>query len=112
MTWDESDSSASSNQVATIFYGANVVPGQHDTPYNHYNLLSTITQSFGLTAPNEAANAAPIQEVFAHPQPQPQPGVNTVTLNMSEDAYLDDSADRRQTRRAANPSLQRDGPVS
>jgi hypothetical protein len=42
-------------------YGANVVPGNYSTAYNHYNLLSTITDSLGLTAPNNAATAAPIQ---------------------------------------------------
>jgi hypothetical protein len=42
-------------------YGANVAPGNYSTAYNHYNLLSTITASLGLTAPNSAATAAPIQ---------------------------------------------------
>jgi hypothetical protein len=64
VTWDENDDStseAASNQVPTLFYGANVVPGNYSTAYNHYNLLSTITASLGLTAPNSAATAAPIQ---------------------------------------------------
>jgi hypothetical protein len=64
VTWDENDDStseAASNQVPTLLYGANVVPGNYSTAYNHYNLLSTITDSLGLTAPNNAATAAPIQ---------------------------------------------------
>ncbi|MEH2486799.1 beta strand repeat-containing protein [Bradyrhizobium sp. AZCC 2230] len=64
VTWDENDDStseAASNQVPTLLYGANVVPGNYSTAYNHYNLLSTITASLGLTAPNNAATAAPIQ---------------------------------------------------
>jgi hypothetical protein len=72
VTWDENDNE-SSNQVATIFYGAGVVPGQYSTSYNHYNLLSTITQSFGLTGPNNAANATPITEVFGQSPPPPLP---------------------------------------
>src|SRR3984957_1282247 len=63
VVWDESDSSSSdtTNQVAAILYGAHVVPGNYNTAYNDYNLLSTILCSFGLTAPNNAATAAPIQ---------------------------------------------------
>jgi hypothetical protein len=60
VTWDENDDEAT-NQVPTLLYGANVVPGNYGTAYNHYNLLSTITASYGLTAPNNAATAAPIQ---------------------------------------------------
>lgn len=64
VTWDENDDSTSevaSNQVPTLLYGANVVPGNYGTAYNHNNLLSTITASLGLTAPNNAATAAPVQ---------------------------------------------------
>jgi hypothetical protein len=65
VVWDESNdaSSQTTNQIPAILYGANVVPGNYDTPYNHYNLLSTITGSFGLTGPNNAATAAQI-DVF------------------------------------------------
>ncbi|MBR0722559.1 alkaline phosphatase family protein [Bradyrhizobium manausense] len=69
VTWDENDDSSSevnSNKVPTLLYGANVVSGNYSTAYNHYNLLSTITASLGLTAPNNAATAAPIQ-VFGTP---------------------------------------------
>ncbi|WP_456678729.1 alkaline phosphatase family protein [Bradyrhizobium sp. RDM12] len=64
VTWDENDDStseAASNTVPTLLYGANVVPGNYSTAYNHYNVLSTITASLGLTAPNNAATAPPIQ---------------------------------------------------
>ncbi len=59
VTWDENDGSAG-NHVATILDGANVNPGAYGTAYNHYNLLSTILASYGLTGPNNAATAAPI----------------------------------------------------
>jgi Phosphoesterase family len=62
---DENDNEAV-NQVPCILYGANIVPGNYNTSYNDYNLLSTITGSFGLTAPNNAATAATIQ-VFGTP---------------------------------------------
>jgi hypothetical protein len=60
VVWDE-NANENINQVPAILYGANVVPGNYNTPYNHYNLLSTIAASFGLTAPNNAATAATIQ---------------------------------------------------
>jgi hypothetical protein len=65
VVWDESNDTTSqtTNQVPAILYGANVAPGNYNTAYNDYNLLSTITGSFGLTAPNNAATAAPI-DVF------------------------------------------------
>jgi hypothetical protein len=91
VTWDENDLSETSNQVATILYGADVVPGQYNTPYNHYNLLSTITQSFGLNGPNNAANATPITEVFgqspppAPPPPPPQGG--PLLVENTENSY-------------------------
>jgi hypothetical protein len=60
VVWDEGDVSPN-NQVASIFYGAYVVPGSYDTAYNHYNLLSTILAAFNLTGPNDAATASAIQ---------------------------------------------------
>jgi hypothetical protein len=59
VTWDE-NSGTSGNQVPTILYGADVVPGVYSTPYNHYNLLGTILAAYGLTGPNNAASAVAI----------------------------------------------------
>ena len=70
VVWDENDNE-SVNQVSAILYGANVVPGNYNTPYNHYNLLATIADSFGLTGPNNAATAAPINVFGATPPPPP-----------------------------------------
>ena len=63
VTWDESNdaSAQTTNQIPTILYGANVVPGNYNTAYNDYNLTSTIMAAFNLTGPNNAATAAPIQ---------------------------------------------------
>lgn len=62
LTWDEGDSDPT-NRVATIFYGAHVVPGSYNAAYNHYNLLSTLLVANDLVGPRNAANAAPI-DVF------------------------------------------------
>ena len=57
IVWDEG---SGGDQVASILIGANVVPGTYNTAYNHYNTLSTILAANGLSAPNNAATAAPI----------------------------------------------------
>jgi acid phosphatase len=63
VTWDEDDDRAD-NHIATIFYGAGVRPGSYDTPINHYNVLSTVQQIYGLTKTGQAAAAAPITGIW------------------------------------------------
>ena len=60
VTWDEGDDSPI-NQIPTLLYGADVVTGSYNTAYNDYNMLSTILTASGVTAPNNAAGATPIQ---------------------------------------------------
>ena len=60
--WDESDS-GSTNQVASIFSGAHVVPGVYGAAYNNYNILSTVLAASQLTGPRNAAAAVPV-DVF------------------------------------------------
>jgi hypothetical protein len=57
ITFDEDDSSAA-NRVPTILLGAHIATGTYSSPSNHYDLLHTILQAFGLPAPNNAANAS------------------------------------------------------
>src|SRR5262249_21276210 len=47
VTWDEDDSSQS-NQITTIFAGANVKSGQYSQTINHYGVLRTIEDMYGL----------------------------------------------------------------
>jgi prepilin signal peptidase PulO-like enzyme (type II secretory pathway) len=56
VVWDEDDASAG-NQVPLILDGANVLPGTYGGAYTHYDLLSTILATSGLSGPNEAAHA-------------------------------------------------------
>lgn len=64
VTWDEDDNRAD-NHVATIFYGAGVRPGTYDAPINHYSVLSTIQEMYGLPKTGQAASAAPIAGIWA-----------------------------------------------
>ncbi|MET9853583.1 alkaline phosphatase family protein [Streptomyces sp. NPDC006450] len=73
LTWDE-DNFLGSNQIATVFYGANVKTGTYSTAFNHYNLLRTFEDLFGTaTHAGNAANVQPISEVFSSTTPTPTP---------------------------------------
>ena len=52
--WDEDDGTEG-NQVPAILYGANIVPGAYNDAYTHYNLLHTLLDASGLSAPRNAA---------------------------------------------------------
>lgn len=79
LTWDE-DNYLGSNQIATVFYGANVKTGTYSTAYSHHHLLRTLEDLFGTaTHAGNAAGVQPITEVFTGsptptPTPTPTPG--------------------------------------
>ena len=54
VVWDEDDGTEG-NQVPAILYGANIVPGAYNDAYTHYNLLHTLLDASGLSAPRNAA---------------------------------------------------------
>jgi uncharacterized membrane protein len=63
VTWDEDDNS-SSNQVPTIFLGPMVKQGQFTETINHFNVLRTLEDLYGLTHAGSAATATPISDVW------------------------------------------------
>lgn len=63
VTWDEDDG-GSRNQIPTVFYGAHVQPGSYNDTINHYNVLSTLEQMYGLPKTGNAANAPPIASIW------------------------------------------------
>jgi phosphatidylinositol-3-phosphatase len=63
VTWDEDDS-FHSNHIATIFVGQQVRPGRYSKPIDHYNVLRTIEQAYGLPYRAEAARHYPITWVW------------------------------------------------
>ncbi|GAA3113578.1 hypothetical protein GCM10020254_69900 [Streptomyces goshikiensis] len=78
LTWDE-DNYLGSNQIATVFYGANVKTGKYATAFNHHHLLRTFEDLFGTGHAGNAAGVQPISEVFTDgttptPTPTPTPG--------------------------------------
>lgn len=62
VTWDESHDPK--NNIPTFLYGPMIKPGTYAKPMNHYALLSTLEQMVGLAPTNEAANYAPVTDVF------------------------------------------------
>ena len=63
VTWDE-DNGSSNNRVATIFVGAMVKPGQYKQRIDHYNLLRTIEDMYGLPYMGESADANAAIEIW------------------------------------------------
>ena len=63
VTWDEDDGSQT-NHIATIFVGQQVRPGRYGMPINHYNVLRTIEQAYGLPYRGQAATHYPITSVW------------------------------------------------
>jgi chitodextrinase len=66
MTFDEDDG-GSANRIPTILAGQRVVPGSYAETINHYNLLRTIDDAFGLTPPGAAATSTPVLDVWSAP---------------------------------------------
>ena len=63
VTWDEDDDHAD-NRIATIVYGAGVRPGSYDTPINHYSVLATIQEIYGLPKTGQAATTPGITGIW------------------------------------------------
>lgn len=63
VTWDEDNGSAN-NRVATIVVGQMVKPGKSAQHINHYGVLRTIEEMYGLPYLNESAKARPISGIW------------------------------------------------
>jgi hypothetical protein len=74
VTWDEDDGSAS-NQIPTLFVGANLTAGSYGEQINHFSVLRTLEDAYGLGHLGSSASATPITDVWSSPG-----GANTVTL--------------------------------
>src|SRR5258708_7977000 len=71
VTWDEDDSS-SNNHIPTIFAGPMVRQGQYSESINHYNVLRTLEDMFGLAYAGQSGSANPILDCWTtSPPPAP-----------------------------------------
>jgi hypothetical protein len=63
VTWDE-DNDASGNHIATIFVGPMVKNSKYSEKINHYNVLRTIEDMYGLPHAGSSSSATPITDVW------------------------------------------------
>ena len=64
VTFDEDDSSAD-NRILTLVAGAGVRPGRSGQPVDHYRLLSTVEDLYGLTPLGLAATVPPVADIWS-----------------------------------------------
>ncbi|HEV8228808.1 MAG TPA: alkaline phosphatase family protein [Candidatus Limnocylindria bacterium] len=64
VTWDEGDGGDTSNLVPLIVIASPVGPRRSDAAYDHYSLLATIEDLFGLDRLGAAADATPLTDVL------------------------------------------------
>jgi acid phosphatase len=65
ITFDETESYISNNKVPAIFVGENVVGGPYgNVKYDHYDLLKTLEEMYGLPYAGESANGILIEEIW------------------------------------------------
>ncbi|GEM_PF-658936 len=67
LTFDEDENKGGPNRVPTFFLGPMVKKGSYSSIINHYNVLRTLEDMYGLTHSGEAATANPITEVWRTP---------------------------------------------
>jgi phosphatidylinositol-3-phosphatase len=63
VTWDEDDGSQN-NQIPTIFVGPMVKVGHYAETINHYNILRTLEDAYGLPYANNSSTATPITDCW------------------------------------------------
>jgi hypothetical protein len=76
-TFDE-DNFTSVNQIATVMVGQKVRPGAYNGQINHYNVLRTVEDAYGLAPLGNAATATPITEIWNTGTPSPSPSSTPV----------------------------------
>ena len=65
ITYDESEGFEKSNRIYTVFLGDMVKPGEVTHEYNHYSVLRTIEDNFGLQPLSDGDRAAePITDIW------------------------------------------------
>ena len=86
VTWDEDDSTTSANQIATIFYGANLSNGPYQETINHYTILRTLEDMYSVAALGSAANATAISDVWGFDAPDFSVSATPPALSIAQGA--------------------------
>jgi hypothetical protein len=83
VTFDEDDGGGGNN-IATLFYGQSVRTGTYTEHIDHFNVLRTVEDMYGLGYAGAAASATPITDCWttsAAPVAVANPGSRTSTVN-------------------------------
>jgi hypothetical protein len=65
LTWDEGENDPrDDNHIATVLVGPMVQPGEYKESINHYNVLRTVEDMYGLTYLGSSGDASPITDVW------------------------------------------------
>jgi uncharacterized membrane protein len=83
VTWDEDDST-SGNHIATIFVGPMVKQGQFTETINHFNVLRTLEDLYGLTHAGSAATATTISDVWKSATPDFTVSASPASLSVTQ----------------------------
>jgi hypothetical protein len=80
LTFDEDGGNTATNQIPTIFVGPMVQPGDYGARIDHYKVLRTLEDMYGLLPTGKAANAEPITGIWKSfpPTPVPRPQIYRV----------------------------------
>lgn len=82
LTFDEDDN-ASGNQIPTIFQGQRVQPGQYSSRVDHYSVLRTIQDAFGLAPIAGSATATPILDIWTPEPNAPQASFTATCVDLT-----------------------------
>ena len=83
VTCDEDDDSDTVNQIPTIFYGGPVVAGNYSERIDHYSVLRTIEDMYGLSPLANSASASAITDVWQGMGPPAPASTQTFISNLS-----------------------------
>ena len=65
LTFDESETHTHGNPIATVLAGPMVAPGSYPGRIDHYTVLRTIEDMYGLTPLGKSADATPITGIWS-----------------------------------------------
>jgi acid phosphatase len=88
LTWDEDDKTQS-NQIPTIFVGQMVNPGQYSELINHYNVLRTIEDMYGLPYAGNTGTVSPIMDIWVTPAGRSAAGTPHGSTHPSQTAIFE-----------------------
>jgi hypothetical protein len=71
LTFDEDAGNTATNRILTIFVGPMVQSGDYPTRIDHYSVLRTLEDMYGVPATGRAANAEPITGIWRSVPPTP-----------------------------------------